>query len=373
MRFLNIDLRRVVCVAVVFVASANLASSTEVRESVFGETADGESVALYTLRNSNGMVVKITPYGATITDIQTPDRDGKLGHVILGSDHLADFLSGLPSASVIGRYANRIRGAQFELDGEVHELTKNSGPNHIHGGHKNFARVVWDSSVVELDNGQAGVRLRYVSEDEEEGFPGRLTVWVRYTLDESNRLKIVYRAKTDQPTVLNLTNHAYFNLAGSGGCLDHILQIHSKNHTPTGEGTIPTGAVESVVGTALDFSKPTRVGERIDQTPQGRGYDHNYLLKPTPGRVRPIAIVSEPSSGRVMKVFSNTPGVQLYTGNHVRDFTGHDGERYGPWGGICLETQYYPDSPNNAHFPNVTLRPDDTFRSVTIYQFTTDD
>ena len=352
--------------ALVFVPAAG---AVQVSETPFGVLDDGTEVPLFTLSNEAGTVVKLTSYGATFVDLQTADRDGELDHVVLGADSLETLARGIPAASVIGRYANRIAGAAFTIDGERFEITRNSGANHIHGGHRNFAKVVWDAEAVE-----DGVWFTYVSADGEEGFPGELTVSVTYTLDERSGLNLHYRATTTRPTVLNLTNHAYFNLAGSGSCEDHVLQIFAQNHAPTGPGLIPTGAVESVLGTPLDFTEPRRVGDRIRSLGGGfRGYDHGYLLPPTKGEVRLAAVVYEPSSGRVMEVETDTPGVQLYTGNHVNQFTGIGGAQFGPYGGLCLETQFYPDSPHHAHFPSTILRPDEVFESRTVFRFSVRD
>lgn len=337
----------------------------KVAQSSFGSLDDGTEVPLITITNDSGTVVKLTSYGATFVDLQTEDREGNLDHVVLGTESLETLVRGIPAASVIGRYANRIAGASFSIDGERFEITRNNGANHIHGGNRNFAKVVWDTETVEN-----GVRFTYVSADGEEGFPGELTVSVTYTLDEDNALKLDYRATTTEPTVLNLTNHAYFNLAGSGSCEDHVLQILAQNHAPTGAGLIPTGAIESVVGTPLDFTEPRRVGDRIRSLGSGfRGYDHGYLLPTRGGEVRLAAVVYEPSSGRVMEVETDAPGVQLYTGNHVNDYTGIGGAKFGPYGGLCLETQFYPDSPHHAHFPSTVLRPGEVFESSTVFRF----
>lgn len=354
-----------VVVVSALLSSASVHASTEVTEGVFGTLDDGVQVPLITLSNESGTLVKLCAYGATIVDLQTADRDGGLDHVVLGTDSLNTLVNGMPAASVIGRYANRIAGAAFAIDGERFEITRNSGPNHIHGGRQNFAQVVWDTETIEN-----GVRFTYVSGDGEEGFPGELTVSVTYTLDDTNAVRLDYRAVTTKPTALNLTNHAYFNLAGSGSCLDHVLQIHAANHAPTGAGLIPTGAIESVVGTPLDFTQPRRVGDRIGDLGAGfRGYDHGYLLPPSDGALRRAAEVYEPTSGRVMDVETTTPGVQLYTGNHVNQFTGIGGARFGPYGGLCLETQFYPDSPHHAHFPSTILRPGEVFESATVFRF----
>ena len=338
-------------------------------EDTFGEI-DGMEVKLYTLLNDHGMVVRIMNYGATITELRTPDRDGNITNVLLGSDTFEAYAKGnAPAAAVIGRFANRIAKARFQLDGKEYSLPANSGPHHIHGGRKNFSKVIWKREVVPPADGCA-LRLRYLSPDGEEGFPGNLDVRVTYILTDTNELRLDYEARTDKPTVVNLTNHAYFNLAGSGDVLNHELWLAAEEYTPADDQRIPTGEIVSVQGTPLDFTTPATVGSRIDQLkPNPGGYDHNYVLPKAARNGAVFARVYEPKTGRVMEVTTTQPGVQLYTANGLRDFVGAGRVPFGRYGGLCLETQHYPDSPNKPQFPTTTLRPGEVFRSSTTYQF----
>ncbi|MFB3905531.1 MAG: aldose epimerase family protein [Acidobacteriota bacterium] len=340
-------------------------------EEKFGQL--GESVVKrYTLVNNHGMVVKIMSYGATITELRVPDRDGNIANVVLGSDSFEAYARRHPAAaSVVGRFANRIAKARFVLDGIEYQLTANNGPNHIHGGRKNFSAVIWTGEILPAADGTA-VRLRYRSPDDEEGFPGNLDVSVTCTLTDNNELHLDYAARTDRPTVVNLTNHAYFNLAGAGDVLNHVLWLAADEYTPADQQRIPTGEIASVSGTPLDFRTPATLGSRIEQLkPTPGGYDHNYVLRQAARQGAVFARVYEPKSGRVMEVTTTQPGVQLYTANHLRDFVGTDGVRFGPHGGFCLETQHYPDSPNKPQFPSTTLRPGEAFRSRTTFKFST--
>lgn len=340
----------------------------------WGRTPDGGPVQRFTLSNSNGLIVRVINYGAILTEIRVPDRAGHFTNVVLGSDSLEAYLRGHPAAAaVIGRFANRIAGARFALDGVTYRLAANNGPNHIHGGPNNFARALWTPARVNSTGADAAVQFAYRSVDGEEGYPGNLTVSVTYTLTAANELRIEYAAETDRPTVVNLTNHAYFNLAGHGGVLDHILWLAAETYTPTDEQLIPTGAVAPVRGTPLDFTTPTAIGARIEQlAPRLNGYDHNFVLgrtaSPTP---RGFARLTDPGSGRVMEVATTEPGVQLYTGNHLREFVGTEGALFGRYGGVCLETQHFPDSPNQPEFPTTVLRPGQPFTSTTVLRFTT--
>jgi aldose 1-epimerase len=311
-------------------------------------------------------------YGGIITEILAPDRKGNLTNVLLGSDNFDAYLKGHPAAAaVIGRYANRIAGARFTIDGTVYRLAANNGTNHIHGGTKNFARVVWDAKALPITMREGAVELRYLSKDGEEGYPGNLNVSVTYTLTTDNELRLDYRAQTDKPTVINLTNHAYFNLAGSGDALAHVLWLASDRYTPANDQLIPTGEIAPVKDKPLDFTTPTPIGARIDRLkPRPGGYDHNYVLAGT-GKLTLAARVYEPASGRVMEVSTTEPGVQLYSGNHVRDFVGSGGARYNSHPGFCLETQHYPDTPNQPGFPSAVLRPGTNFHSTTVFKFST--
>lgn len=336
-----------------------------------GTLPDGTPVKGYTLRNGNGLQVKVMSYGAIISEIRVPDRQGQLANVVLGSDTLSAYLSGHPApAAVIGRVANRIAKARFTLDGKEFVLAANNGPNHIHGGRRNFAQVVWNAEPLPVRDGNAAVRLSYLSADGEEGYPGNLKVAVTYTLTGANELRLDYTATTDQPTLINLTNHAYFNLAGKGDALGHLLWLAAEQYTPADDQLIPTGDIAGVRGTPLDFTQPRVVGDRIHLLkPKPGGYDHNYVLGNPTGALRPCARVTDPGSGRLMQVATTEPGVQLYTGNHLRQWTGTDGAEFGPHGGLCLETQHYPDSIHHPHFPSTILRPAQTFASTTVFKF----
>lgn len=342
------------------VAAGETTALPPVSTEVFGRLPDGREVQRYTLRNENGMVVKVMTLGATLTEIRLPDDHGGTVNVIHGSDDLEDFLAGrVPAASVIGRFANRIAGARFRLDDVEYRLAANNGRNHIHGGRTGFARGLWSGELRPAgEGGGPAVRLTYRSADGEEGYPGELTVSVTYRLTADNELWLTYRAVTDKPTVLNLTNHAYFNLAGEGSALDHVLWLAADRYTPADAELIPTGKIAPVQGTPLDFTTPTRIGARIDQLrPRMNGYDHNYVLGTGTAEPRLCARLTEPESGRVMEVRTTEPGVQLYTGNHLEHRA------------VCLETQHFPDSPNQPQFPSCVLRPGALFNSVTVFRF----
>ncbi len=340
------------------------AAEPRVETQPFGKLSSGQEIKQFNLYNRSGMQATIIEYGATLTRLLAADRQGKFSNVILGSDSLDSYLKGFPAASVIGRYANRIRAARFTLDNQTFEVTKNAGDNHIHGGRDNFARVRW-TGTAEADADSAAVKLTYRSTDGEEGFPGELFVSVTYRLSNANELSIQYEAKTDKPTVVNLTNHAYFNLSDSGeAVLNHELQIMAQTYTVSDKALIPTGEIASVVGTPLDFIIPHRIGERIEQLYEAtRGYDHNYIVLGNPGEVRAAARVVEPKSGRAMECLTTEPGMQLYTAN------GFNGNPFPKHGGFCLETQHYPDSPNHPEFPTTVVRPGTPFHSTTVFRF----
>jgi len=326
----------------------------EVTESDFGKMPDGTPVKLFTLRNGKGITAKVITYGAIITEIQASDRNRAMTNVVLSAPDLESYLKGFGgAAAVMGRYANRIAKARFSLDRIEYKLAANNGKNHLHGGPKNFSKVVWQGKT--LPN---GVELTYVSKDGEEGYPGNLTVKVTYTLTENNELRIDYEATTDKATPVNLTNHAYFNLAGGGSVLDHQLWLAADRYTVADAELIPTGEIAPVKGTGLDFTTPTRISTRIDQfKPRPGGYDHNFVLN-TDGKQPVLAArLTDPKSGRVMEVRTTEPGMQLYSGNHLKH------------GAVCLETQHYPDSPNQPKFPSTILRPGQTFKSTTIFAF----
>jgi len=343
-------------------------------EKIFGQMPDGAPVRIYTLKNQNGVMVKITEYGAIITEIHAPDRQGKTGDVVLGFDNLDRYRRGHPFfGAIAGRVANRIANGRFTLEGKEYTLAKNNGPNHLHGGLKGFDKKVWTSKPLPTTDHEAGVELSCFSADGEEGYPGNLKVSVTYTLTDKNELRIDYRATTDKATPVNLTNHSYFNLAGSGDILGHELWLAADNYTPTDEGLIPTGEIRSVKGTPLDFTKATTLGARADQTGlKPGGYDHNFVLNGAGRSLALAARVYEPKSGRVMEVFTTEPGVQLYTANGLDgSIAGVGGVPYPRHGGFCLETQHFPDAINKTNFPSVVLRPGDTFKSTTIYRFST--
>lgn len=355
------------------IASMSHAASPSLESIVWGKTAAGEEVKLFTLRNANGMETRITNWGGIIVSLKVPDKSGALADVVLGFDTLEPYLGKHPHfGSITGRYANRIGGARFMLDGQEVKVTANSGKNHIHGGKEGFDKKLW--SAKELREGDTvGVELACTSADGEEGFPGTLKSTVTYKLTPDNALELHYAATTDKATVLNLTNHSYFNLAGegSGDILGHELTIPTDQFTPTDDDLIPTGEIASIKGTPLDFTTPHVIGARIgaDFKPlvQGIGYDHNYVL--SGGGMKLAAVAKDPKSGRVMTVRTTEPAVQLYTGNHLKGTVGKSGHAYQKRHGFCLETQHYPDSPNQPAFPSTTLRPGDTFHSTTIYQF----
>jgi len=343
----------------------------------FGKTPAGEEVALYTLTNSKGITATITTYGGIVVSLQVPDQAGKLADVVLGFDTLDGYLKGHPYfGAIIGRYGNRIAKGRFTLDGVTHKLAQNNGENHLHGGLKGFDKVVWAAR----EASERSLELSYLSKDGEEGYPGNLSVTVTYTLTEDNELRIDYAATTDKPTVVNLTNHSYFNLAGQGegDILRHQVTINAERFTPVDAGLIPTGELRSVDGTPFDFRVPRAIGQGIDaadeQIKLGKGYDHNFVLRWAAGTLRLAARVFEPGSGRIMEVLTTEPGLQFYTGNFLDGtITGKGGKVYHHRYGFCLETQHYPDSPNQPAFPSVVLRPGQRYQTTTVYKFSTSD
>lgn len=336
-------------------------------QSEFGTLANGQVVDLFTLTSSTGIEMQVITYGGTIISLKTPDRNGEKANIVLGFDNLAAYEAGTPYfGAIIGRYGNRIALGQFELDGVTHQLSTNDGPNHLHGGHVGFDKVVWE--VIETNSGEnPSLALQYVSPDGEEGYPGNLTVTVTYTL-VGNDLRIDYLAETDAPTIVNLTNHAYFNLAGSGTILDHLLTINATEYTPVDQLLIPTGEIAPVAGTPFDFTTPHVIGSRIDQVPGG--YDHNFVLSHQKSdSVRFAARLKDPRSGRYMDILTQEPGLQFYSGNFL-DGTLRSGDWvFEKYAGLCLETQHFPDSPNNPHFPSTVLRPGEIYKTSTIKRF----
>ncbi|MEN7548017.1 aldose epimerase family protein [Rapidithrix thailandica] len=347
----------------------------QVEQESFG-TIEGKEVTLFTLQNSQGMKVKITNYGGIISQLWVPDKEGQLEDVVLGFDHLEDYLKGSPYfGAIVGRYGNRIAKGQFELDGELYSLATNDGSNHLHGGKKGFDKVLWDAEYL-VDEKNVKLLLSYHSIDGEEGYPGNLSVKVVYTLTDENALKIEYYATTDKKTIVNLTNHSYFNLkgAGKGDILEHQLTIYASKFSPVNQELIPTGELQPVEGTAFDFRKAVAVGARIQkedtQLKFGRGYDHNFVLNRTGEQLFEAATVVEPVSGRKMQVFTSEPGVQFYSGNFLDgSLTGKDQRVYEHRYGFCLETQHFPDTPNQPGFPSVILEPGQTYQSTTVYKF----
>ncbi len=344
-----------------------------ISRSVFGKTRDGAVIELYTLVNSKGMTVKIMTYGAIVTEIIVPDRRGRPGDVVLGFDNFDQYLAPNPYfGAIVGRVGNRIANARFVLNGTEYKLAANDGPNQLHGGLKGFDKVIWKAKPIASPVGTA-VEFRYMSPDGEEGYPGNLDCTVVYALTEANELKIDYTATTDKPTPVNLTNHSYFNLAGAGNgdVLGHEMMLVARRYTPVDDGLIPTGEIASVTGTPMDFTKPARIGARIDRVKGG--YDHNYVLD-SGGSNTPVlaARAREPKSGRVMEVYTTQPGIQFYTGNFLDGSLSGIGGVYKKHGGFCLETQHFPDSVHHPSFPSVILSPGQTYRETTLYKFARD-
>ena len=342
----------------------------------WGETPDGQAVQLYTIVNGRGFEARITNYGGIVVSLKVPDGDGRLDDVVLGYDTLPEYVDDLSYfGCIVGRYANRVAGGRFTLNGVEHTLTANERWNHLHGGIKGFSKVVWGSEALEKDD-SAGVRLTYLSHDGEEGYPGNLRAEVSYLLTEDDELRIEYTATTDRETVVNLSHHSYFNLAGGGDVLDHKLTLLADRFTPVDGELIPTGETRSVEGTPMDFNTPTGIGERIEadceQLELAGGYDHNWVLNREGPRLSPAARVHHPGTRRTMEVSTTEPGVQFYSGNQLpTHIPGKRGRRYGPRHGLCLEAQHFPDSPNRPEFPSTVLRESETYRQTTVYRFYT--
>lgn len=344
------------------------AATLSVTHKDFGKLPDGGKALLYTLTNSAGMTVKITNYGGTVTELHVPDKQGKTANVVLGFDNLKQYLEPHPHfGGIIGRYANRIAGASFNLDGKQYQLFANNGPNTLHGGKVGFDKRLWKSEAGQ-DKDKVWVKLKYVSPDGEEGFPGKLKCEVTYELNDNNQLIILYRATTDKATPVSLTNHSYFNLAGagSGDILDHRLEMHASHYTPVDDKLIPTGEIAPVAGTVFDFTDEHAIGERIAKIPPG--YDHNFVFDKG-DKSGDLVILTDPKSGRRMTVQTTLPGVQVYTGNWLDGTLNGNGGTYNKFGAVCLETQLFPDSMHHENFPNVILRPTEEWFSVTRYSF----
>lgn len=356
-------------------ASTNHMSQSSITQTPFGQ-ADGRAVELFTLRNARGAEAKICNYGGIVVSLKVPDRNGNLDDVVLGYDNLDGYLKNNPYfGALIGRYGNRIAKARFTLDGKVYTLTANDGPNSLHGGVKGFDKVVWTARPAQTSAGSA-LELTYASKDGEQGFPGNLLVKATYTLTDDNALRVDFTATTDKTTVVNLTHHSYFNLAGKGNILGHEICFNADKFTPVDATLIPTGELKPVDGMPFDFRKPATIGSRISQADEqlkfGKGYDHNWVINKPAGKLGLMASVYEPNSGRVMEVWSTEPGLQFYSGNFLDGtITGKGGWVYQIRDGFCMEPQHFPDSPNKPAFPSVVLKPGQVYANTILYRFTT--
>ena len=365
----------ILCAAIAFLCGFGGKGKATLKKEDFGKTTDGQSVELYTLTNANGVEARIITYGGIVVSLRTPDRKGKMDDIVLGFDTLDEYLKGHPFfGALTGRYANRIAKGRFTLNGVEYKLAVNNGENHLHGGIKGFDKVVWKARQVPAKDGVA-LELTYLSKDGEEGYPGNLSIIVVYSLTDKNELKIDYSATTDKDTVINLTNHSYFNLAGqgSGDILSHQMMINAKSFTPVDSTLIPTGELRSVKDTPFDFTQPTAIGARVNQDDEqlkfGQGYDHNFVVNGQTGVLRQAAKVSDPATGRVMEVLTTEPGVQLYIGNFLTELKGKGGKVYNKRYGFCLETQHFPDSPNKPSFPSAVLKKGGRYQTTTVFKF----
>ncbi|HEV7379485.1 MAG TPA: aldose epimerase family protein [Dyadobacter sp.] len=368
--------------ALVGLALAGCSKTNEKQEMIstisketFGELPDGQTADLYTLTNKNGMTVNITNYGGIITKLTAPDKKGEWADVVLGFDSLAPYLGEHPFfGALVGRFGNRIAKGKFTLNGTEYKLAINNGPNSLHGGIKGFDKVLWKATEVKEDS-TVGLKLEYTSKDMEEGYPGNLNVTVVYTLTNENSISIDYTATTDKETVINLTNHSYFNLTGlKRDILGHEVTILSDSIVPVNRELIPTGKLRAVEGTPFDFREPTIVGAGIDKTEDeqiksGGGYDHCWVINRTEKGLIPFATVKDPESGRFMEVFTTEPAVQFYTGNFLDGGLKGKGATFRKRFGLCLETEHYPDSPNQPQFPSTSLKPGETYHTTTVYKF----
>ena len=356
-------------------SQSNSKDQPAITASVFGKLPDNRDVLQYTLVNRAGMSAQVINYGATITSLLVPDRTGKMDDIVLGYDTLQDYMRGTAYfGAIVGRYGNRIGKGQFSLDGKQYQLAINDGENHLHGGKTGFNRVLWQAKLLS----PSAIELQYISKDGEEGYPGTVTLKVIYTLTDKNELRIQYEGTTDKPTILNPTQHSYFNLSGSfaNTILDHVLTIEADRFTPVDKGLITTGQLTEVANTPLDFRTPTAIGARINDASEqmtfGKGYDHNWVLRGQAGQLRKAVELYEPKSGRLMTMLTDQPGVQFYSGNFLNGMPlGKKGVAYKQRTGLCLEAQAYPDTPNKSQFPSVTLRPGKVYHQTTVYQFST--
>jgi aldose 1-epimerase len=369
--------------ALIFIGGLSLASSLSsqgmrgtIKKETFGKTTGGEQIDLYSLKNKKGMEVSITNFGATVVTLKVPDRGGKATDIVLGYDTLDGYEKGTSYfGATVGRYGNRIAGGKFSLDGKTYTLPKNNGENTLHGGIVGFNKRVWKAREIDSKEGEA-LEMSYLSADGEEGFPGSLSAKVVFTLPtDRNELKIDYTATTDKDTVLNLTNHSYFNLAGEGNgdILDHVLTLHAKEFTPVDKGLIPTGELRNVAGTPMDFNSATAIGKRINESYEqlvfGKGYDHNWVLTRAGSGLVIAAEAYDPKSGRKLEVLTTEPGVQFYSGNFLDGAKGKGNKPYPQRAAFCLETQHFPDSPNHPNFPSTVLKPNQVFHSQTVFRF----
>lgn len=340
----------------------------------FGSLSDGHTVEMFSFETSSGMCVKVINYGGIVTNIYVPDRVGNLSDVVLGYDALEGYLNGSSYfGAIVGRYANRIAQGKFALDGKTYSLARNDGKNHLHGGWKGFDKVIWEATTIDTHEA-VGVELSYFSRDGEEGYPGNLRVVIRYVLTEGDELRIDYQGTTDIDTIVNLTNHSYFNLAGRGAILDHELIIEADSFTPVLPDLILTGEIQSVVGTPMDFRLPMKIGARIhyddEQLALAGGYDHNFVLRARPARIKRAARIHHRQSGRALEVFTTQPGLQFYSGNFLDGCErGKGSARYQKHAGFCVETQHFPDSPNHPAFPSTVLARGSRYHEVTIFKF----
>jgi aldose 1-epimerase len=379
------SVRRRTCLALAFILCEALTVSffagtiqrpeSRIEKRAFGKLEDGTTVDIYTLKNPNGLQLEITNYGGTVVTLRTPDRRGRFADIVLGYADLRGYVTDTSYfGALIGRYANRIARGKFTLNGVEYQLPQNNGVNHLHGGVKGFHKVLWQVREVPRADGTA-LELTYFSKDNEEGYPGNLSVTATYVLTNANELRIEYAATSDKETVVNFTHHSYFNLVGSGSgdILGHELKINADRFTPVDETLIPTGELRAVKGTPFDFTRATAIGSRINQTDQqlifGKGYDHNFVLNKKGQELSLAANVYEPSSGREIEMWTTEPGVQLYSGNFLDKVRGKAGKIYQKRGGFCLEAQHFPDSPNQPGFPSTVLKPGERYTQTTVYKF----